>query len=200
MKAQDDIDLVFTLKQMAEGHEKAYRQFYLNHYNDFIKFGRLISDDVQLVEDAIQNILIWFIENPKKVKKLDRPDLYLFRAMRNNLIREVNSSKDKSTHIDLQNTVIEVLTAASPESKWMEKEVQSAQRLLLQEEIDQLPDYLKQTLYLRYFSNLSYPEISKIMNIQTSVARIYIHRAVERLRKTIQKLEVILWLICFTEL
>lgn len=187
MKDLKKSDLVETLKQMALGEEVAYRLFYTHHYNDFIKFGRLITSHTQIVEDAIQNILIWFIQNPKKIKKLDRPDLYLFQSLRNNLIREVKKSQQShAPPIDQDEIHLSDQLADSPERHILMTEESQNKYRQLQSEIEQLPDYLKQSLYLRFFSNLSYQEISEIMQIQPNVARIYIHRAVERLRKTLK--------------
>lgn len=181
-------DLIEVLHQIGAGEEKAIENFYHFHYNRFIKFGNTITEDQPTIEDCIQNILIWFVENPRQIKKLDRPDIYFYRALRNNLVREQNLHR-KNLKKELDETLSNLLIVQSPEKKWMDSEAERAVSEELRREIEQLPDYLRQTLYLRYFSDLSYEDISHIMEIKSNVARIYVHRAIARLRRTLQKLQ-----------
>lgn len=191
MKPIEEDNLIFTLRAMANGEEVAFRDFYSQHYNTFIRFGKLVTSDLQLIEDAIQNILIWFIENPNKVSRLDRPDVYLFRSLRNNLIKDLNKS-NKADINNLNQVVEDLIQSQSAETQWMEKESEQIRNQQLQSEIANLPDYLQQTLYLRYFSNLSYNDIANILDIKPNVARIYVHRAIERLRSVLTKIGVII--------
>ncbi|WP_236974101.1 RNA polymerase sigma factor [Membranihabitans maritimus] len=191
MKPIEEDNLIFTLRAMANGKEVAFRDFYSQHYNTFIRFGKLVTSDLQLIEDAIQNILIWFIENPNKVSRLDRPDVYLFRSLRNNLIKDLNKS-NKADINNLNQVVEDLIQSQSAETQWMEKESEQIRNQQLQSEIANLPDYLQQTLYLRYFSNLSYNDIANILDIKPNVARIYVHRAIERLRSVLTKIGVII--------
>src|SRR5690606_28099126 len=128
--------------------------------------------------------------------KLDRPDVYFFRALRNNLIREQLKSKEH-----LQDKIEESLSAMmitqSAEKKWVENEEEQEILSKLQGEIANLPDYLQQTLYLRYFSDMAYDDIGEILHIKPNVARIYIHRAIERLRLSLKDLKVLWMLVMF---
>lgn len=199
MKYDDDRkELVSTLREMAAGNEAAFRTFYSRHYNTFIRFGKLITGDLPLIEDTIQNILIWFIENPKKVSALDRPDVYIFRSMRNNLLR---NAKKEQKNVDtgvLAELVSDLLTTESAEIKMVGEETSLEQSHRLRNEIANLPDYLQQTLYLRYFQDLSYDKISKILEIKPNVARIYVHRAIERLRTALQKISALIFVMAHT--
>ncbi|MBY5959168.1 sigma-70 family RNA polymerase sigma factor [Membranicola marinus] len=184
-KKEKSNELIVVLKHIAEGKEEAIRSFYLDHYNQFINYGRTITQDRHAVEDAIQQLLIWIVENPRKARRLDRPDVYFFRSLRNNLIKEQMASR-KDLQDKLRETLSEMMITKSAEKKWMENEEEQEIIDRLQKEIRTLPDYLQQTLYLRFFSNLEYKDISSIMEIKPNVARIYIHRAIERLRSTLK--------------
>ncbi len=186
MVQSDNTDLIIVLKQIANGDEQAVRVFYRNYYNNFIKFGRLITDDLYHVEDAIQNLLIWIIENPIKVETLNRPDVYIYRSLRNNLLHGLQQSR-RTSSVEIEDVFSEILITASVETQWIEEENIAIQNKHLRYEIAQLPDYLQQTLYLRYFSNMEYDDIASIMDVKSTVARIYIHRAIERLRKILRK-------------
>lgn len=183
-------ELISVLKQIAQGKEEAVRIFYLDHYNQFINYGRTITQDRHAVEDAIQQLLIWMVENPRKARKLDRPDVYFFRSLRNNLIKEQMASRENLQE-KLRDRLSEMMVTKSAEKKWMENEEEQEIIEKLQKEISTLPDYLQQTLYLRFFSNLEYKDISSIMEIKPNVARIYIHRAIERLRATLKEMRLL---------
>lgn len=177
-----------VLLHIAAGAEKAIEDFYHLHYNSLIKFGHTITQDRPSVEDAIQNLLIWIMENPRRIRRLDRPEIYFYRALRNNLIKDQMRSR-KNIEKEINETLSHLLITQSAENKWMEKEEEQEIINQLRVEINQLPDYLQQTLYLRYFSDLPYKDISEILEVKPNVARIYVHRAIERLRSTLRKLQ-----------
>lgn len=129
------------------------------------------------------------VENPRKARKLDRADVYFFRSLRNNLIKEQLASRENLQE-KLRDRLSEMMVTKSAEKKWMENEEEQEIIDKLQKEISNLPDYLQQTLYLRFFSNLEYKDISSIMEIKPNVARIYIHRAIERLRATLKEMRL----------
>ncbi len=193
----DDINVLITVfHDIARGSETAIQNFYHDHYNSFIKFGHTITPDRHAIEDAIQHLLIWFVEHERKALKLDRPDVYFYRSLRNNLIREQLKSRE---HLQdkIQETLSGMMTSKSAEKKWMEDEEEQEISEKLQKEISNLPDYLQQTLYLRYFSDMEYKDIGEILQIKPNVARIYIHRAIERLRLSLKDLKM-WWLAIVT--
>ena len=193
MKSKDNRkELVSTLRDMATGNEAAFRTFYSQYYNIFIRFGKLVTGDLYLIEDAIQNIIIWFIENPKKARALERPDIYIFRSLRNNLIRSTKKEQKNASAEVLTELVSDFVIIESTEIQMIGKEISLERLQQLQAEISNLPDYLHQTLYLRYFQDLSYEKISEILDIKPNVARIYVHRAIERLRSALVKVGTIL--------
>lgn len=174
-------ELITVLHNIARGDEKAIQFFYQEHYNTFITFGHTITRDRHAIEDAIQNFLIWVIENPRRIRKLDRPDVYLYRSLRNNLIREQTQSR-KLVDSEIKEVLTNILTTKSAEKKWMENEEEQEIIQMLQKEISALPDYLQQTLYLRYFSDMAYKDIAEVLDVKPNVTRVYMHRAIERLR------------------
>ena len=180
--------LIKVLHEIARGSETAIQNFYHDHYNTYIKFGHTITPDRHAIEDAIQHLLIWFVEHERKALKLDRPDVYFYHSLRNNLIREHLKSRE---HLQekIQETLSGMMTTKSAEKKWMENEEEQEIIEKLQKEISNLPDYLQQTLYLRYFSDMEYKDIGEILQIKPNVARIYIHRAIERLRNSLKDLK-----------
>src|SRR5690606_5912857 len=165
------------------------QNFYHDHYNSFIKFGHTITPDRHAIEDAIQHLLIWFVEHERKALKLDRPDVYFYRSLRNNLIREQLKSREQLQD-KIQETLSTMMVTQSAEKKWVDDEEEQEIMIKLQHEISNLPDYLQQTLYLRYFSDMEYKDIGDILRIKPNVARIYIHRAIERLRSSLKDLKV----------
>src|SRR5690606_19180822 len=93
-KSDDTTYLITVLHELACESETAIQNFYHDHYITYIKFGHTITPDRHAIEDAIQHLLIWFVEHERKALKLDRPDVYFFRSLRNNLIREQLKSRE----------------------------------------------------------------------------------------------------------
>ncbi len=184
--------LVEILHGIGLGDEKSIRRFYKEHYNSFLIFGQVITHDQHAIEDAIQQILIWFVEHPRRVSKLDRPDIYFYRSFRNQLISQRKKSQ-KRIEEELKHALSSLLVTESAETSWTKAEEKKEMVRRLEKEISELPHYLQQTLYLRYFSNLEYDHISAILEIKPNVARIYIHRAIEKLRKALKGTRLLIW-------
>ena len=57
---------------------------------------------------------------------------------------------------------------------------------LLQEAIQELPPKFRSVVILRYSSQMSFPEIGKVLSMPEATAKTYFHRAKVLLRKTIK--------------
>jgi RNA polymerase sigma-70 factor (ECF subfamily) len=61
--------------------------------------------------------------------------------------------------------------------------------------IDQLSNRQKEIIYLKFYQNLSYEEVSEIMNINYQVARNLLHQAIKAMRKILSGTAVLVPLL-----
>jgi RNA polymerase sigma-70 factor (ECF subfamily) len=75
----------------------------------------------------------------------------------------------------------------------LEQETNRHQRQCLREAINKLPERQKEVIYLRYIMDFKNEEIAQIMGINYQAVRNTLHKAIENLRKTISKKDLILF-------
>jgi RNA polymerase sigma-70 factor (ECF subfamily) len=56
-------------------------------------------------------------------------------------------------------------------------------RQLVRDSVDQLPDFLKQTVLLAYFQGLKYSDIAEILGIPVGTVKSRLHTALARLQE-----------------
>ena len=81
--------------------------------------------------------------------------------------------------------VIPDASTPSPLSQVLQKEAKRQVR----EQLNQLPDYYKVPLMLRYYKRMSYSEIAKTLNRRLPAVKTIIYRAKRRLRRNLMDLE-----------
>lgn len=157
----------------------ALKELYLMYRNTFVYYGRKVTKDQQLIEDAIQEtfISIWkyrhSVSIPAGVKQ------YVLKAFRNQLFRMfkersniiyTEESLDFSFEIGFDLKIIEVEDA----------EKLSAQ---INNAINKLTNRQREIIYYRFYENLSFEEIASIMNMQIRATYKLNKRAIIALRE-----------------
>ena len=100
----EDIQLFTSIQK---GDKKAFDLFFLKYY------PRLCSYACQYVnfdnsEEIVQEIMIWLWENRNMIKIESSPIPYLFRAVRNNCLRQKNRD-------ELKNKILTILYTLNPQ-------------------------------------------------------------------------------------
>ena len=116
-------------------------------------------------------------------------ELYLFKSVRLNILSTLKKQQQRENlfqkHID-QTQYTQPQSAPSPETQFISQEREQLQKDFLIKELDKLPTYQKEVLYLRYFQNYSYKDIGEILSVSEQVARNYAYRAVKGMKGLIK--------------
>lgn len=80
----------------------------------------------------------------------------------------------------------------SHEDFLIEKDEHARKSMHLRSAIEQLSSRQKEILYLKYYQDLSYDEVSEIMNINYQVARNLLHQAIKSMKKLIGHLPLLI--------
>lgn len=154
--------------------KKQFEAIYLKFYPILMVYGKTFTTDEPLIEDTIQELFLslWKKKNTLFIKT--SLDAYLIRAFRNNLIRSLKAKSGSNFKIEP--------VAEEPSEILLAKEEQ------LKALLNQLPPRQKEVLFLRYYQNKSYQEISDILGISYQVARNFSYRAIQFLKKNMKHL------------
>ncbi len=146
----------------------SFEAIYIKYYAGLMTYGKVITVNKQMIEDAIQEIFLDFWKNNHDLDSKHSLENYLFVCFRNRLIKKLNSFKIVELKFDI------------PDTK------DTNPYLALEETlgifINQLPTHQKEVIYLRYYKDKSYQEIADILGIKYQVARNFSYRGIKSLK------------------
>ena len=167
-------------EQIRTGDSKALALLFNNTIDRLYQFGIKFTDDNEIVKDCIQELFIKLHTNHANLPAVNNPLFYLFRSLKNKLI-DMLQQKEKLVFFPTHELPFLLkLTYDNPEE---EKDEDIKEKF--EKAISLLSDRQKEAVYLRFQAEMSYDEISVILNINYQSARNLIHRAIEKIRTEI---------------
>ncbi|HVK48147.1 MAG TPA: sigma-70 family RNA polymerase sigma factor [Pseudobacter sp.] len=176
MKHQPDIHYWQTFIQ---GDRDALGWLFRQYYPDLFRYGFKICQDPAMLEDCIQELFIelWQSKNPPPTISVKA---YLLKAMKYKLLKLLRKKGNTQLQSDLlENSVFEI----SHEDFVIGKQESEEKRMKLVQALNQLTSRQKEIVYLKFYQNLGYEEISEIMNINYQAARNLLYQAVKAMKK-----------------
>lgn len=165
---------------LKAGSQKALSDLFLYHADSMYSYGFLLCQDKEKVEDCLQDLFFQLWQNHRKLPLVKNVKTYLIIALRN----KIQSTFRSRSLISIQEVEDGELEGdASFEQRWIDEELRNDKSDLLHRFLQTLPNKMKQAIYLRYFENLDYSDIARVMNIRRQVAINTVHRAITHLRK-----------------
>ena len=168
----EDIQLFTSIQK---GDKKAFDLLFLKYY------PRLCSYACQYVnfknsEEIVQEIMIWLWENREVIKIESSPIPYLFRAVRNNCLRQKNRD-------ELKNKILTILynhanTPYDDPNFYIEEELIHK----IEKSIMDLPENYRQAFEMNRFQDMTYKEIASHLNISSKTVDYRIQQALKILR------------------
>jgi RNA polymerase sigma factor (sigma-70 family) len=165
---------------VKSGNQQAFSYIYSTFSKDLYKYGHKFTHNSNLIEDVIQDLFvhIWHMKENIQIKQSIK--FYLFACFRRELIKEVKISY-KSESLDemhskfkWETSFLEILD---------EHQIILESRNKISEALDQIPLRQKEAIYLRYIQELSYEEISQMMNVQVPSVYNLIFKGLKMLKK-----------------
>ena len=167
--------------QFKNGDEEAFVLLFRNYYPGLFNYGCKITGNHELVEDCIQELFldIWRSNGKADIISLKA---YIFKAFKFKLIRLINkSNKVKSFIPGAEESVFEL----SHENFIIDKELDFTKKEMILNALQELSPRQKEIIYLKFYQNLSYEEVSEIMQINYQAARNLIYQSIKVMKKTI---------------
>lgn len=176
--------------QFRDGDAESFVSIFKNYYSDLFNYGCKITDDRSLIEDCIQDLFIdlWRTNGKAEILSLKS---YFFRAFKFKLIRAI-SKTGKTTGLKEESAENEF--EISHEMFLINTETNDELKQKVFNAIDELSARQKEIIYLKFYQNLNYEEVSEIMNINYQAARNLIYQSIKVLKKIIT-IQVILWML-----
>lgn len=168
-------------RKFKDGDRQALEQIYKRHIADLINYGFKITADADLIKDNIQDLFIELWKTRENLCDVVEIKFYLLKALRNKLYRALPTR----SYVDISEMKIlpDVLTTGYIELDMVEKEQRLIENENLRDLINKLPARQHEVIYLRFYHNLPYEDISAIMDINYQSVLNLMHRALKALRE-----------------
>lgn len=168
-------------EQFINNDENAFAALFEETSGPLYKYGLKFMANEDTVKDCIQDLFIKLYKNRHSLPKLENPTFYLFRSLKN-LLFDAILQKEKVVYLSPQ----EISFHADFFYDNQEEPVDDNIKEKFEEVVNSLSDRQKEAIYLRYQADMSYDEISKLLDINYQSARNLVHRSIEKIRSAIK--------------
>ncbi|ARS40357.1 RNA polymerase subunit sigma-70 [Sphingobacteriaceae bacterium GW460-11-11-14-LB5] len=173
-RSYTDHELLALLKT---NDESAYKEIYNRFW--FVLYGhakRMLTDDED-AEDVVQDVFLTLWTKSEIIDLKTSLSSYLYTVVRNKIFDRFDHAKVKSKYIASLEKFIE---RGNYEADFLIREKQLHE--LIQQEINCLPEKMREIFKLSRHSNLSYQEIAEQLGVSEGVVRNQVSRALKILR------------------
>ena len=175
-----EINDIVLWNNLIKGNRIALNNIYSKYFSPLFQYGMRMLQDEDAVRDCIQNLFVHLWVNHKKLTPINNLRGYLISSLRNNIINFKNV-EERFQKVDLETCEVFDLKF-TVESAFIQKEEQTEQVKQLSQAMNKLTARQKEIIYLRYFEELDYAEISQIMDLSIKGTYKLSARALEALR------------------
>lgn len=162
---------------IKNGDEQAYEEMYFFYYKRFYYYGLKITPNLHLVEDAIQEIMIYIWRNRASLSSVKYPATYFYTSFRNLLVKKLEEQGTILADEFLKEEISE-----SSENSIIKKEREIDINARLKKATSFLTSRQKEAIFLRFYEGFSYEKVAEIMGITVKATYKIMVRALSELK------------------
>ncbi|MFT7033154.1 MAG: RNA polymerase sigma factor (sigma-70 family) [Cyclobacteriaceae bacterium] len=168
------------------GSEDAMGYIYRINIYVLYKYGNKFSSNGALVEDCIQDLFLTIWKNRENLNSTDSIKLYLLGALRKKLIRY--SAQDQK-HQGLHQSVDDYSFDLEYDPQELEFNVESgiSNEKTIRLFLEKLSKRQKEAIYLKFYQDMDYKEISQVMELNYQSTRNLIYSSLKALKNQFNK-------------
>lgn len=175
------VDDGIVWEKFKKGDKAALTFIYRNYSNPLFNYGCQFTTNRELVKDAIQDLFIEIINSRENLGQTDSIKFYLFRSLRNKLVRMLTKIGRVELETLENNHPFEI--SISPEMILINRQIDEEKRAWITEKLNELPPLQKEVLLLFYYEGLTYAQISNMLGMKVKSARALVYRAIRSIGK-----------------
>lgn len=186
MKEGADINTKLIWDKMKSGDEKSLSDIFTLYYSDLYKYGIKIFDLPDLVKDSIQDVFVRIWEKRDTIGDVQNPKAYLISSVRRKLFVNKETRSDEISDELLKKEGKQNFSFSTTEFIEIEEISQQIRNSLVMA-INNLPERQRELVFLRFYYDLKYLEIAKIMEVNEQTVRNMMQRTLSNLRAKIDR-------------
>ena len=156
---------------------------YEENYSSLYYYGVKFTSDIEIVKDIIQELFLELIDSGTRLSNTDNIRFYLLKALRNKLISHLSH---QSRFVQTDSKSVEFNFLDSIENQLIKTEVEVEIQNQVRSAVKKLSDKQQEIIYLRFYNDLSYPEIATIFKVEMQTVRNLMSRAIHSLKNDLQ--------------
>ncbi len=166
---------ILLWESFRNGDRDAFATLFRGHYDGLYRYGGKFIDNADQLEDSIQELFmeLWQSKSRTPVTSVRA---YLLKSLKYKILKTYRQRRTLPINDDCG------IFEWSQEDRIIagERDAENSRKVL--NALDRLSDRQKEIVYLKYFQNLSYDEVSEVMNINYQVARNLLYQAIKSLK------------------
>ena len=170
-----------TLWQQFKGGDKqSFSALYKTHYAALYNYGCHLVHNKDLVKDSIHDLFFTLWKNRDQLTTPLSVRNYLFTAFKRKVIdlaRQQGRFSDRYEDGDFE-------IILSPEYELIREQAREERAGQLQRALNGLTKRQREAIYLRYFENMTYPELASVLECDVNSVYVLMSRAMEALRRS----------------
>lgn len=166
---------IMLWESFRKGDRDAFAALFRAHYEGLFRFGSKFTNNTELLEDTIQELFmeLWQARSATPVLSVKA---YLLKSLKYKLLKVF---RKHGRQIPLGD---EVAFELSHENFLIAEQESAEKKKMVLDALQRLSNRQREIIYLKYYQNLSYEEVSEIMNINYQVARNLLYQAIKSLK------------------
>jgi RNA polymerase sigma factor (sigma-70 family) len=174
-------------KSFLENDQRAFTGLYHLHFSKLFAYGMNFCNDREEVKEYIQQMFIKLWGQRHNLLQVRNTEHYLLASLRN-IILSRRSFKTKFVFEELEEESYEFQINLPAEHFLINEERQKIIYPYFRKAVEKLTSRQKEIIYFRFHKDLSFEELSGIMNISKKGAYKLLARALETLKENLENL------------
>ncbi len=177
-------DQIDWWKSFQAGDLNSLKKLYESYFGRLYSYGLRFCPQPELVEDALQEFFMKLMRNCKNLAVPENVQAYLLGSFRMFLMDKLKQSNRRA---GVENTEWAPFEYGEWHDPLLTRELDEEKKSMLQQALNQLTDRQKEVIYLKYFEELSYPEIAEMLELSQKATYKLMGRAITGLRENLSQ-------------
>ena len=168
---------------VRSGNSRAYAVLVDRHKDRAMTLAVRLLGTKEEAEEMVQDAFLKAYKSLDQFRGDAKFSTWLYRILYNLCMTRVTRRKGKMDHFDAEDDIARAATVGDDEVSIQERMEHEELRDLVTSEIENLPGKLKTVIILFYVQEMSYEEMSTVMNMPLGSVKTYLHRGRNLLRQ-----------------
>jgi RNA polymerase sigma factor (sigma-70 family) len=167
-------------RPLSQKTDLVFETTFKRYFDSLYNYGIKMNANEDVVKDSIQEVFFRIWKNGIDLSEVEYPKTYLMQALRRQILNTLDLKYSRIIKIKLESNIA---FEFSHEDYWIQNQEEKELQEKVVNALNGLSNKQREAVYLRYFEDLSFDEIAKIMDINLQSVKNNVHRGLSSLRE-----------------